>query len=97
MKIHKPYLFIEIQDKQFNFLVVEYNEEFEYKVLDFSTINSEGIKDGKIIDAALSTSIIQKNLNQIENKINYNFKFASIINSQSNLSCINVSIFKKLG
>lgn len=97
MKIHKPYLFIEIQDKQFNFLVVEYNEEFEYKVLDFSTINSEGIKDGKIIDAALSTSIIQKNLNQIENKINYNFKFASIINSQSNLSCINVSSFKKLG
>ena len=96
MEINKPYLFIDIDDKKFTFLVVEYNEDFNFKELDSLNIESAGVEDGKIIDSQASIKIIKENLNLIEKKIGFTFKNATIINNQYNFSCINISGFKKL-
>ena len=96
MEINKPYLFIEINDEKFVFLVVEYNEDFNFKVIDSLIIKSEGVLQGKIIDVNASSKIIKENLNLIEKKINYTFKNTTIINNQDNFNCINISGFKKL-
>ena len=96
MQINKPYLFIEINDEKFVFLVVEYNEDFNFKVIDSLSIKSKGVLQGKIVDVNASSKIIKENLNLIEKKINYTFQNTTIINNQDNFNCINISGFKKL-
>ena len=96
MEIHKPYLFIELNDKKFIFLVVEYNEENNFKILESTQINSEGIMNGKIINADISSKVIRENIDIIEKKIKFNFKNVTIINNQDNFQCINISGYKKL-
>ncbi|OUX54343.1 MAG: hypothetical protein CBE47_01150 [Pelagibacteraceae bacterium TMED287] len=96
MEIHKPYLFIEIDDKNFVFLTVEYNEENNFKILDSFSINSEGITDGKVINADTCSRVIRDSLDIIEKKIKFNFKNVTVVNNQDNFQCINISGFKKL-
>jgi cell division protein FtsA len=96
MKIEQPYLFIEINDKKIIFLAVKYNEDFNFETIHSLSIKSEGVLNGKIIDPAVLSKIIKKNINLIEKKINFIFKNATIINDQNDFNCINVSGFKKL-
>ena len=96
MEINKPYLFIEINDNNFIFFVVQYNDNFDYEVVYKDSIKSEGITNGKIIDQNVSSKILKDKLNFIEKKINYTFKNATIISDQDNYNCINASGFKKL-
>ena len=96
MKINEPHLFLEINDLKFVFLVIKYNENFDFNILDSTIVDSKGILDGKIIDLETSSKIIKQNLNTIEKKIDYTFKKITIINTQSDYNCINVSGFKKL-
>ena len=95
MEIDKPYLFIEINDKNFNFFVVKYNEDFDFQVIYKDLIKSEGITNGKIVDQNISSKILKDKLNFIEKKINFTFKNATIISDQENYNCINASGFKK--
>ena len=55
MEINKPYLFIEINDKNFIFFVVQYNDNFDYEVVYKDSIKSEGITNGKIVDQNVSS------------------------------------------
>lgn len=96
MKINKPYLFIELNDKKFIFLIVEYNENLDFKILDSQQVLSEGISNGKIIDINIAATIIKKNLNIIEKKIGFIFNEATIISDQNNFECLNISGYKKL-
>ena len=96
MEINQPYLFVEINDKNFNFLVVKYDENFDFKIIYSETIKSEGISNGKVVDALIISKIIKENLNLIENKINFTFKSATIISDQNTYKCINVSGYKNL-
>ncbi len=96
METDKPYLFIEINDKNFIFFVVKYNEDFDFQVIYKDLIKSEGITNGKIIDQNISSKILKDKLNLIEKKINFTFKYATIISDQGNYNCINASGFKKL-
>ena len=70
MDINKPYLFIEIGNKEFVFLVVKYNENLDFQVLENIVSKSEGIENGKIIDISKASKIIKDNLNLIEKKLN---------------------------
>jgi cell division protein FtsA len=96
MKINEPHLFIELNDKYFIFLVVQYNEELEFKVLHSNFVPSGGIIKGKIIDINISKSIIKENLDSIEKKIKFIFRFATLISDQEDFTCTNISGFKKL-
>ena len=96
MNINTPYLIIEINDQKIILLAIKYNENFDYEILDTIMTNSQGVEKGKIIDVNISSSIIKKNLNQLEKKIDYIFKNAIIICDQDNYDCINISGYKKL-
>ena len=96
MEIEKPYLFAEINEKNFIFLVVKYDENFDFKVIYSISKESEGILDGKITNVESSSKIIKDCLNLIEKKVNFIFKDVTVINNQGNFSCINISGFKKL-
>jgi len=97
MDIEQPNLFIEINEKNFIFLVVKYNQDLNFKILDTSIVKSDGIENGRVINIKTSSEILKKNLNLIENKIGYTFKKAIIINNQNNYNCINVTGFKNIG
>ncbi len=96
MEIDQPYLFVEINDKNFNFLVVKYDENFDFKIVYSETVKSQGIYDGKVIDLLNISKVIKKSLNSIENKISFTFKSATIISDQNTYKCINVSGYKNL-
>ena len=55
MEINKPYLFIEINDNNFIFFVVQYNDNFDYEVVYKDSIKSEGItnQSGRKISSVL--------------------------------------------
>ncbi len=96
MEIEKPYLFLEINEKNFIFLVVKYDENFNFKVIFSILKESEGIENGKIVNIESSLRIIKDCLNLVEKKVNFIFKNITVINNQDNFSCINISGFKKL-
>jgi len=97
MDIKKPYLFLEVNDNQFIFLVVKYNEDLSFEILYSTSLKSAGVKDGKIIDTEIAFKTIKENLDILENKLKHTFKSTTIINDQYNFDCINISGFKKLG
>ena len=96
MKIDVPYLLIEINEDNIIFLVVKYNYELDFIVLEKKTIKSSGINKGKIIDINILSNIIKESLNEIEKKLSHTFKKATIISDQNNISFINVSGYKKI-
>ena len=96
MEIDKPCLFLEINDKNFIFLVAQYDENFNYKVIESTEVKSEGILDGKIIDIELSSKILKTSIVSIEKKIGFTFKSTILISNQNNFECINISGYKKL-
>ncbi len=97
MEIEKPYLFVEINEKNFIFLVVKYDEDFNFKVLYSVSKESEGILDGKVTNIESSSKIIKDCLSLVEKKVGFIFKNVTVINDQDDFSCINISGFKKLG
>tara|TARA_B100000579_G_scaffold194927_1_gene159324 strand:- start:1221 stop:2423 length:1203 start_codon:yes stop_codon:yes gene_type:complete len=97
MEIEKPYLFLEVNDEEFVFLIVKYDEDFNFKVIHSVSAKSEGILKGRILDIEASSNIIKENLTLIEKKIDFIFENVIIINEQENFSCVNISGFKKLG
>tara|TARA_X000000368_G_scaffold418427_1_gene418032 strand:+ start:3767 stop:4969 length:1203 start_codon:yes stop_codon:yes gene_type:complete len=96
MQIDQPYLFVEINDKNFIFLVVQYNQDLEFKILHSTITPSQGVINGKITDVLLSNKIIKETVEKIEKKINYIFKNVTVICDQQDFSCVNISGFKKL-
>jgi cell division protein FtsA len=96
MEIDKPHLFIEINNKNFIFFVVQYSQNLDFKILEDIKVRSAGVTKGQITDINMSSQVIKDNLNIIEKKIKYTFKKATIINDEDNFKCINVSGFKKL-
>ena len=97
MDIKRPYLFLEVNDNQFIFLVVKYSEDLSFEILYSTSLKSAGVKDGKIIDTEIAFKTIKENLDILEKKLKYTFKSTTIINDQYNFDCINISGFKKLG
>ena len=59
MEINKPYLFIEINDENFIFLIARYNENLEFEILDSIVTKAEGIKNGKVTDVEVSSKILK--------------------------------------
>jgi len=96
MEINRPNLLIEISDKNFIFIVVKYNEDLDFEILDSLVVKSDGVLDGKIVDAKISSKILRDNINLIEKKIDFSFQNATVINCQENFSCINISGYKNL-
>ena len=97
MNLFKPYLIVEINDNNFIFLVVEYNENLDFKVILSRKVESLGTEKKRVTDIDAVYKILKENVQQIEKDINFTFKYAFLINDQEDFNCINVSGYKKLG
>ena len=96
MKLNEPYLIINLSDKKINFFVISFSEKKTYKLIKNISIKSEGIQNGRIIDIELVSKLIKKNLNFLEDELNYFFSQASVIINPDDVNCLNISGYKKL-
>ena len=91
-----PTLFIEINDLNYIFVVGKYDENQNLKIIEKIITPNEGIAQNKFINIDLAEKLIKKNIQTIEDKINYVFKEVTIIIDTFENSCINICGFKKL-
>ena len=91
-----PTLFVEINDLNYIFVVGKYDENQNLKIIEKIITPNEGIEKNKFTNIDLAEKLIKKNIQNIEDKINYIFKEVTIIIDTFENSCINISGFKKL-
>ena len=96
MKIEPLNLFIEINNFNFVFVVVERVNENYSKIILEENIPIQGIQDNKITDYNLILKIFREKINLLEQNLNLVFKEVIIIIDNFNFSLINFSGFKKL-
>ena len=96
MKLNEPYLIVSLSDSKIIFFVVSYNSNKDYKIIKNVTIDSQGIKNGKIIDIDLVSQLIKLKISLIEDELDHFFSKASVVINPDNVNCINVSGYKKL-
>ena len=91
-----PTLFVEINDLNYIFVVGQYDENQNLKIIEKIITPNEGIEKNKFTNINLAEKLIKKNIQTIEDRINYVFKEVTIIIDTFENSCINISGFKKL-
>jgi cell division protein FtsA len=96
MKFHEPYLIVDLNDNNIILFVVSFNEKKEFEVIKKIILNSQGIINGRIIDIESVSQLIKKEVNKIEEDINYFFSDVTIIINPNQINCLNVSGYKKL-
>ncbi len=88
--------FLEIDEYEFYYTIVEYDSNGNFEiVLRHSSLNP-GIIKGKIQDFDLVSKNIKENIYSIEKKLNFTFKDVILILSKFECSVINFSGYKKL-
>ena len=96
MKINSPSLYIEINLFEFIFIVVNTDDNDDYKIIHINSIPIQGIADHQFTDTEIIFNLLQKNILMIEQKINFIFKEVTLIIDNFRCSVINFSGFKKL-
>ena len=96
MKINTLNLFIEINNFDLIFVVVEKIDDNYSKIVFKENIPIQGIKDKIIIDYNLVLKIFKEKIYSLEQNLNFVFKDAIIIIDNFNYSLISFSGFKKL-
>ena len=96
MKNNIPILFVEINDLNYIFVAGIYDENKKFKVVEKIITPNEEISKERLINIENASNIIKKNVELIENKLNYVFKDLTIIIENFDFTCVNISGFKKL-
>ena len=96
MQPNNPSLFVEINESSYIFMVVTQDENQNFKVIEKIITQNAGIEKNKFVNINEASEVINKNVEQIEKKINYIFKSVTITLDIFDYSCINISGFKKL-
>jgi len=96
MTINPLNLFIEINNLNFIFVVVERVDDNYSKIILKENIPIQGIEDNKITDYNLIFKIFKEKIYSLEQNLNFVFKEVIIILDNFNYSLISFSGFKKL-
>ncbi len=96
MEIDHPSLFIEINEKNYIFVVGVYDENQNFKIIEKIVAPSAGINKNRLISIDQASEEIKKNVSIIEKRIDYIFKDVTIIIENFEYFCINLSGFKRL-
>ncbi len=89
-------LIAEIAEDKIRYVIYQQNEKLEYKILKKKISENIGIKQGKILDFHHTANKINKDLKDLEKESNKIFRNISIIVNEPEISCTNLSGFKKL-
>ena len=79
MEIDHPSLFIEINEKNYIFVVGVYDENQNFKIIEKIVAPSAGINKNRLISIDQASEEIKKNVSIIEKRIDYIFKDVTII------------------
>ena len=96
MQADIPDLFVEINYSNYIFVVGIYDDSQNFKIIEKIIAPNEGINNNKFINIGQAQEAIRKNVQAIEDKLNYVFKNVTIVLDNFHYSCINISGFKKL-
>ena len=96
MKKNLPVIFVEINHLNYIFIAGVYDNNQNFKIVEKNVIANEGMGKDKFIDINIAQEVIKKNIQSIENKLDYIFKEVIVILDFFNYSCLNLSGFKKL-
>ena len=96
MKLKEPYLIIDLNDNKIIFFVISFNEKKDFKILKKIILESSGIQNGRIIDIESVSQLLKKNINNLEEALDYFFSVAAVIINPNQVNCLNVSGYKKL-
>ncbi len=89
-------LYIEINQEDFVFFVVQKSIDNNFSLLFKKKVSSNGINEGKIVDADQVLNSVKENIYLIEKKFSITFKEIVILLDCLNCSFLNLSGFKKL-
>ena len=96
MQTDIPDLFVEINHSNYIFVVGIYDDSQNFKIIEKIIMPNEGINKNKFTNINQAQEVIKKNVQEIEDKLNYVFKDVTIVLDNFYYSCINISGFKKL-
>ena len=96
MQTDIPTLFVEINESNYIFVAGIHDDNQNFKIIEKIISPNEGINKNRFTNIDQAKEIIKKNVQSIENKLNYVFKEVTIIIDGFDYSCINISGFKKL-
>ncbi len=96
MKANSLTLYVEIDQDEFIFFVVQKNVENNFTLIFKKKVSTNAIIGEKIVNADEVLRIVKENIYSIEKKFNVTFKEAVILLNSFNFSFLNLSGFKKL-
>ncbi len=96
MQKNSPKLFIEINNFELIFIVIQKNENDHFSFLHSQKIPHQGISEKRIDDSNLFLKLVKENIYLIEKKIDLIFKEVILIIDNFNCSLISFTGFKKL-
>ena len=96
MKNSSLTLYLEINNHNFIFMVVESDEQNNFKIIYKLELPLKGIDGSKITDLKEVSDVIERNIYTIEQKLNCTFKEIVLILENFNPTFINLSGYKKL-
>ena len=89
-------LIAEIAEDKIRYVIYQQDEKLEYKILKKKISENIGIKQGKILDFHYTANKINQDLKDLEKESDKIFRNISIIVNEPEISCTNLSGFKKL-
>ncbi len=91
-----PKLFVEINELNIIFVAGNYDEDLNFLILEKHISNAEDFFNNKLINLSQAVKIVKKNIEIIENKIDYVFKEVTVLLDQFYCSSVNISGYKRL-
>jgi len=96
MQTDIPTLFVEINESNYIFAAGVYDDSQNLKIIEKIITTNKEVDNNKFINIDKAQEVIKKNVQAIEDKLNFVFKEVTIIVDNFDYSCINISGFKKL-
>ncbi len=89
-------LFVEINESNYVFAVVEHDNEQNIKIQKKLIVKNDEFKNRKFLDIDSASKLIKENVQVLEKDLDNIFKDVTIILDNFDFTCINISGFKKL-
>ncbi len=89
-------LFVEINESNYIFFVVEHDNDQNIKLLKKIIVKNGELQNRKFLNIDVASRLIKENIQLIEKDLNNIYKDVTIILDNFDFNCINISGFKKL-
>ena len=96
MRLNEPYLILDLNDNKIIFFIVSFDENNDFKLIRKIFLESSGIQNGHVVDIDAVSKLLKKNINSLEEDIDFFFFYSTVIINPFQTNSLNVSGYKKL-